>query len=514
MRFLFSLRHVGYVRHFYSTLKLLGDRGHEIVLLIGGHGRDDKPLEVLLETLKAECPSLEVRPGIESHRRVERDLAWALRQWLAYLWFFEPALEDASKPRERLRVGLPAGLLEGTDAAAGNPEFRRTLQSVVGAIERMLPVPEGFTELLASERPDAVVVSPLLERGIPQVNYLRAARRLGIPTGLCVASWDNLTNKGPVLDSADLVAVWNAEQAREATDLHGIPTERVAITGAPLYDDWFGREPTTERSEFCGRVGLPPDRPYLLYVCSSGFVAPHEAEGILKWLGRVRNSGFRELAETPVLVRPYPRNPMHDDESKLRRLLAMPGVVVHPPEGRYVVDDDSFADYYDAIHHSAGVVGVNTSALIDAAFVGRGVYVHLARRYRETQEGLLHFAHLRQAGGGLIQATEAAAEHAGALARAVRGEDAVEAARRAEAFLADFIRPHGLDQPSTPNLVRALESLATETPVPSEVSAPPQEWLDRLAVELEPLFHIRKGKAIGQRRSRSRRPPSAPVDNA
>ena len=255
--------------------------------------------------LGLDVPGLRMREGVETHRRVERDLASALRNYLAYLWFLEPGLARAKKPRERSSGNVPPSLRAASAAAAENALSLRFLESKVGELERALPLSDSYRQLVVEENPDAVVVSPLLERGVPQIGYLRAARELGIPTGLCVASWDNLTNKGPLFGPIDLVTVWNDSQKREAVELHRVPPERVAVTGAPLYDKWFGLSPAMSRETFCRHVGLPSDDPYLLYVCSSGFIAPNEEEWILRWIRRVRASA--ELADVPILVRPHPQ---------------------------------------------------------------------------------------------------------------------------------------------------------------------------------------------------------------
>jgi hypothetical protein len=137
------------------------------------------------------------------------------------------------------------------------------------------------------------------------------------------------------------------------------------------------------------------------------------------------------------------------------------------------------------------VVGVNTSAMIESAIVGRGVHVLLTKRYRDTQEGLPHFAHLRSSGGGLIEATRKERQHAARLARAVRGEDRDLVAERSRRFLEAFVRPQGLHQPSTPLMVDQLEGLAERTPTPVAPPNPPDERL-RAAIEaLEATFRLR-----------------------
>src|SRR5207247_7762065 len=138
--------------------------------------------------------------------------------------------------------------------------------------------PDGMAEAyVRGQDPDVVLFTPLLEPGSVQAEFMRAAKAIGVPTCLCVHSWDNLTNKGLIHEVPDAVTVWNEMQAREAVELHGVPRERVQVTGAPLYDHWFSSSPSRSREEFCRVVGLRPDRPIVLSVCSSPFVAPDEA---------------------------------------------------------------------------------------------------------------------------------------------------------------------------------------------------------------------------------------------
>ena len=78
-------------------------------------------------------------------------------------------------------------------------------------------------------------------------------------------------------------------------------------------------------------------------------------------------------------------------------------VAIFPRAGANPVDIDARAQYFDSMFHSAAVVGVNTSALIESAIVGRPVYTVITDEFADTQEGTLHFQHLAHAQGGLLQ---------------------------------------------------------------------------------------------------------------
>jgi hypothetical protein len=47
-----------------------------------------------------------------------------------------------------------------------------------------------------------------------------------------------------------------------------VPSDRVVVTGAQCFDQWFDRRPSRSRQELCDQLGLPADRPIVLYVCS------------------------------------------------------------------------------------------------------------------------------------------------------------------------------------------------------------------------------------------------------
>ena len=128
-----------------------------------------------------------------------------------------------------------------------------------------------------------MLITPLVGVvGSPQPDYVRAARALGIPTALAVWSWDHLSSKALIREVPDRVLVWNDIQRAEAKRFHGVPSSRVVVTGAQCFDRWFDRRPSRDRAAFCAAMGLPADRPFVMYVGSALFRgSPPESEFIM-----------------------------------------------------------------------------------------------------------------------------------------------------------------------------------------------------------------------------------------
>src|SRR5436190_5335453 len=218
MRVLFVMRHPGFLRNFEAVVRELASRRHEVLIAIEDPDKQRATYQPVIEALTADA----VARFVAAPKR-SRDAAAVgttqVRLALDYLRYLRPEYTDKDKLRERAALTLPAPLrrlLEQPRVAAASPRPLR-------ALERAAPVRREVPSFLAETRPDLLMVTPLVELGAPQTDYVRAARAAGIPTCLAVASWDNLTVKGSLRAWPDLVAVWNGAQVREAVELHAVP---------------------------------------------------------------------------------------------------------------------------------------------------------------------------------------------------------------------------------------------------------------------------------------------------
>jgi hypothetical protein len=382
-----------------------------------------------------------------------------LRMSLDFLRFQDPCYRTSPALVRRADTWLPTSPVRR--ALKASARMRRVADRALRSAQRATPVSPTALAALHEQQPDVVLVTPLVEPGSIQSEYLRAAKQLAIPTCLCVSSWDNLTSKGLIHELPDAVVVWNEAQRSEAVRLHGVPSDRVIVTGAASYDHWFGWKPSRSREKFCAAAGIDPDRSFVLYVGSSRMIAPDESTFVREWLHGLAD---HNLGDIQVLARPHPLNPLAGLGPAPKPPASSPGgLTLFPAVPTDPTDRQSREDYYDSLFYCAGVVGVNTSAFLEAAIVGRPVFTLLTRRYQEGQAGQPHFHHLLTAGGGLLNVARDPREHAEQLRGALAAPHG-RSCHRSTRFTESFIRPYGLDEPATPRVVAAVESVRASGP--------------------------------------------------
>ena len=506
MNVLFLLRRPGTIRNYASTIALLAERDHRVEILYSrlvakSTGPDDLgPTKELADRFPnvtyAEATGRAAADGWVGTARV-------IRVWGDFVRYLHPRFADA--PLLRARAAHRAKLAVrprrvGTGGAAFGFRLVDLLSRVRSAavadalgglfrrLEDAIPPSPAVETALRRSRPDVILVSPLVDTGSDQADYVKAAQALRIPSAAAIASWDNLSTKGAMRVRPDRVFVWNDVQRREAAEMHGIPAERVVLTGAPRFDPWFDRAPSRPREAFVHEVGLS-EGPYTLYLCSSPFIAPNEVPFVERWAKAIRASDDSAVRELGLLVRPYPQN------TEIWKDLTVDGVAVWPRTAAYVDDEASAADFYDAIAHSAVVVGINTSALIEAAIAGKNVLTVLDGDFAGTQRGTIHYHYLLYENGGFLREASSLREHVSQLSAVLGAAAASEEQTRR--FVASFVRPLGPGVSATEALADSIEQLAT---IPAkEVEPLPRGGLFRLVLSAgAALRRRRRARSAGQ----------------
>ncbi len=474
MNLLLLLNSPHFLRPFGNTVQTLAERGHRIT--VGWHSPSARGTEAVVEQLAAHAnvTFIEV-PARRSDRRYEVNLLRRTRNYLRYL---DTPFRGADKLRNRAFDRLLRVTLSDESTVVDPALSERGLALPVSDVARMMdalawmetlvPVDPVCAALIADGHYDAVLVSPLVSLNpSTQVEMVKAARNLRIPVGLLVYSWDNLSTKGEMHALPDKVFTWNQVQRDEAITLHHVPAERVVLTGAPRFDEFLARAPEIPRQQFFGSMGLDPGRPTLMYVCSSAFVSGDELPFIARWVKALRSAPSEAVRACNVIVRPHPDVALVGKDVTGTKLdFGFDGLstIAYRPfddRGAVVVKTASRTPQglYECLSHSDAVVGLNTSAEIEAGLLGRPVFSVLAGSAADGQQTTLHFHYLLKEQGGFVEVAESFEQHVAQLGELLE-LPATERRARQQAVTRrafEFVRPLGADVPVATVLADAIE---------------------------------------------------------
>jgi FkbM family methyltransferase len=466
VKFLFVAKQQKNADAFRATLKAIVERGHDVTIAIQEWDEQrDRRLESEINSERFHvlpCPSARMDEWGQ--------IAPVVRRLRDCLHIVQPAFAESDvlrlrivgKLREELSIDAEPEALDRALSGMA-PQQRQRIDSVLQLAERALPTSDLFDEFLRSQAPDVVLISPLVHFGSAQADVAASARRMGLPVWMLLFSWDNLSTKGCMHVVPDLMFVWNERQKREAEQLHRYPASRVVVIGAARFDGFFRLKPKLTRSQFHESLGLDPAKPTLLYLCSSRLIVPRELPFIRRWVSAMRNSASESLRTCNIVIRPHPDVPMLAEELEYERH-RWPGVpeldsrVAKPfGEERALVLRTSYQDstgLFESLAHSTAVVGLNTTAELEAGIVGRPVFtIHPDTDSEGGPRPTVHFHYLTREHGGFVASAASLDEHVAQVGATLDGPAEPAPIR---AFIESFLRPRGIDAPVSPLLAEEL----------------------------------------------------------
>lgn len=134
---------------------------------------------------------------------------------------------------------------------------------------------EEFRRFVADVGVDAVVsITPYHDQdGL----LLEAAHRVGVPSLTSVISFDNPTTRERILRRSERMLVWNRFNREELLRSYpDLTASRVGIIGAPQFDLHHRPELVLGEQEWRASLGLPADRPIVLYGGGPAGLVPNE----------------------------------------------------------------------------------------------------------------------------------------------------------------------------------------------------------------------------------------------
>jgi len=460
MRVLLALESAEIFYHYKSVIAALCRAGHPVkVFFAKGTAVPMRPansLEVVEEFAKKFRNFEYVKERYEPDF-LRRKILFPIRAIANYRRF----LKMTDKPpfyKDRYRKLLPLWLKPLVFLKFFNLDFfikSDLCGTILASIEKSAPPDKKIIANINSFKPDVVLVSSgNVISSSPDFEYVRAARFLGIRNALLAASWDYLETKGLIHIIPDVLLVWNDTHMVEAVRSHGIPSDKIRIVGAPLFDNFFSNiKPSDSRLEFCRQYGLRPEQPIILYIGSSGIFGD-ETRFLKSIRQAIDNSSDERIRKTQIIVRPHPISRSGRNFKKITA--GIDNLVLIPEFGELPSTNKSLQVFYDTLYHSVAVVSIASSGFLNALIVDKPAVTVLVDYYRQIQSEAPHFKHLIES-----RAIEAAKDFSGVprfLKNILAGVD--EAKEQRNLFIRKYIRPRGLQFSAGEAVAKEIENLS------------------------------------------------------
>lgn len=460
LKIIFVIRSTTFFNRYQSIIKALAERGHDVLAIFERaeerwtKGTYIKPIENFQSKVKnfryiwalQRCDSWTV-------------ILYPVRRILSYRRFLK--VRQSNFFRDRYVVYLPWWLrtllvIPGLKFLVNHALKSDLTGKFLRKLENTIPADPAIKRQIEELKPDVLIDSyGDLSMVSADLEYLKAAVALNIPSVVPVMSWDTLTTKGVMHILPDLLLAWNNIQAEEAFIDHDFNESRIKITGAPFFDDWFSNlKPSLSREKFCLKYGLRSMDPIILYLGSSAATTAGKGElWLLELLRRALDQSDNEkMRRAQIIIRPHPMNYKMYQKSQLLN------TVVIPAQGALPDTPESLQLFYDTIYHSFCVTGVYSSGMICAIIVDKPVVVMKLEEYNITQAQVTHVKNLLQSGAVAI--AHNIDEFLVEAGKILLGRD--EHITDRPEFIKKFIRPRGLGKSAGEICADEIENLAIQ----------------------------------------------------
>lgn len=452
-KILFVMRNTDYFHYYRTIICALLRRGYHLRLLFDRKWSDESSFAGFTEFQK-EFPFFSYGWAI-SRTDHWRNILFHTREILSYRNYLLIRKYHQSRYYEERWLGY---LAPGFQRLFGIPGMKLFLKSRIASgilriVEWVAPAYSDIVKNIKEFSPDAVIASPVNMRfSSVDLEYLKIAVKMHIPTALPVFSWDNLTTKGLIHIFPDRLLVWNDVQQWEAQIYHHIPKNRIRLIGAPMFDVWFcALKPSLTRTQFCEKYGLRVADPIVVYFGSSSHIAKDETWLIEELRHVLDMSDDARLQKTQIIVRPHPAN-----YRIYGRLKNTHDIVIIPEHGTLPDSDISLKLFYDTLYHCVAVIdGINTSAIIDSLVAGKPGIAIITDAYARTQREAAHFNELMDA--QCLYTANGTAEVPAFIKKILDGNDSLQEKRHA--FIQRYVRPRGLHRQAGEWAADEIESL-------------------------------------------------------
>lgn len=444
LKILFAISATNQLTHYISIIEALIKKGYFLYILFDKYWT----LKADIVSIKKLRSSPQIKIGwIKRRSGLSRKILFTSREILSYRRYLL-FTGQSEFYLNRAKKNLPGFFRFLSNSKTFNSLLMLPItKSLLKLPELLIPPDQKIISAVKKQSPDVIIAGPANMRFSEEIEYIKAAKALRIPTIIPVISWDSLTTKGLIHVCPDKLLAWNKAQQQEAIQYHDIPKQNIKIIGSPFFDKWFKEFNPTKKEAFFHNIGLDHNKPLLLYLGSSATIAYDELWLVKKILMLLKRSKNNILQSAQLMIRPHP---MNADIYK-----SFSSVSVHPIQGCLVNSQKDLQFFFDTLFYSKAVLGINTSGMIDALINNKPVIAIMAQKYKSTQQEALHFTELVKADA--IEETSIA-QLEKQLSVILGGGD--KKFNQRKVFVKKFIRPCGLQQSAASIAVNVVENFA------------------------------------------------------
>jgi len=188
----------------------------------------------------------------------------------------DPSLTSLRLKRRWLREVRPKQWLFESILAQPFPKSRLIYRILSAVHDRRLGVSKEIPELFDQYKPSMMfATNPTV---MFEHDFLKFAKRTGVPTVGMIHSWDDLTTEGRIVVPVDRYFVWNELMKGELIKLHGASEEQISVTGIPQFDPYADVLSPCDKEQFLIGQDLDPGKLTVLFATSAGGDTPEEPE--------------------------------------------------------------------------------------------------------------------------------------------------------------------------------------------------------------------------------------------
>jgi hypothetical protein len=444
MRILVVISHTGLLRHYIDFLKLTISENHEVLLNIG-RNKDENDSNRILEILQNDNFKIIYFPNKKD--TIINKLLEINRNILSLYPFYHD-----SHPSKKLIIRIHNLFPNFIKLLINNSVIKFLLINKISynlfrILENICPIDKDFTKIMKEANPDILFTSPYIFSDYYDVDFIKCANKLGIPTTSAIASWDNLTSKGTSQVPVNKLFVWNKYLKKEAVELHKINSKFIEIIGSPTFDYLFNWNTKIDKLKFMLAAKIANYDYYILYLCSSPSISKNEFEIIIELANSM--TLLKTEKKCCLLVRPHPLNfRIWENKNSLPENL-----ILFPNINENYSSNESIDIYCHSMFYSSAVIGLNTSAFIEACILNKPCISLPSYPENYTRENFGHFKHL--ADGKFINMPNNK-EDVNHIIENILLNDDDDLFQMRKLFTNNFIRPNGLNVNSSNKLLQGI----------------------------------------------------------